>query len=243
MDPLTAAAAAGMRARMESLDMLANNLANSSSAGFKADREFYSLYRAEEAGNALDGDIQGQPLIERHWTDHRQGSIQVTGKPLDLALDGKGFFAVNGPSGVMYTRSGAFQLSRDGIVVSQEGHALRRTDGSVIRARATDTIDFAADGTISLNGQAAGKLQLVDFHDAALTKAGGNYFVSRDSGGAPAHATALVRQRSLEASNVNSAESAIRLVGVMRQFEMLQKAVTINAEMNRKTVEEVAKAG
>jgi flagellar hook-basal body protein len=82
---------------MESLDMLANNLANVSTTGFKIDREFYSLYAAPEAV-ARDGADNPQvlPTIDRSWTDLSQGSLQQTGKQLDLALDGRGFFTVSG---------------------------------------------------------------------------------------------------------------------------------------------------
>src|ERR1035441_9693053 len=95
MDPMTAIAASGLRARMESLDLLANNIANASTGGYKADREFYSLYVAPEtAGNDSPSTM---PLIERPWVDHAQGALRSTGNPLDVALSGKGFFSVNGP--------------------------------------------------------------------------------------------------------------------------------------------------
>src|SRR5205823_3110379 len=100
MDPLLISAASGMKSRMDSLDMLANNLANTGTTGFKADKEFYGLYQ-----NAL-------PMIERHWTDFSQGDLVPTANPLHLGLDGKGLFALNSPNGILYTRNGEFQISR-----------------------------------------------------------------------------------------------------------------------------------
>jgi len=94
MDALTAIAASGLRSRMESLDLLANNIANATTGGYKSDREFYSLYSAPEAES-----LSTMPVIERPWTDFSQGSLRRTGNPLDLALSGKGFFAVTGPAG------------------------------------------------------------------------------------------------------------------------------------------------
>src|SRR5437588_4595236 len=92
MDPMTAIAASGLRARMESLDLLANNIANASTGGYKADREFYSLYAAPEA---LDADsVSTMPVIERPWIDLSQGVIHSTGNSLDVALSGKGFLSV-----------------------------------------------------------------------------------------------------------------------------------------------------
>src|SRR5690242_11527836 len=107
MDPLTATAASGLRARMESLELLANNVANASTGGYKADREFYSLYVAPEA----EADpISTMPVIEKPWIDLSQGVVRGTGNQLDVALDGKGFFAVDGPRGPLYTRNGSFHL-------------------------------------------------------------------------------------------------------------------------------------
>src|SRR5215467_13251857 len=107
MDPMTAMAASGLRARMESLDLLANNVANTSTGGYKADREFYSLYIAPEAMDSAD--TATMPVIERPWVDLAQGHIHPTGNPLDLALSGKGFFSVDGPTGTLYTRNGNFR--------------------------------------------------------------------------------------------------------------------------------------
>src|ERR1044072_8466847 len=97
MDPFTAIAASGLRARMESLELLANNIANASTGGYKADRELYSLYAAPEA--AAQDEVSVMPVIDTHWTDYSQGELRVTENPLDLALTGRGFFAVNGPTG------------------------------------------------------------------------------------------------------------------------------------------------
>src|SRR5258708_12774658 len=113
MDPLLTSAASGMRARMESLDMLANNIANTGTAGFKADREFYGLYE------------QQLPVMEKQWTDYSQGSLNITGNPMNLALSGKGFFALNGPGGTIYTRNGDFLVSKAGLLQSRDGYTLR----------------------------------------------------------------------------------------------------------------------
>src|ERR1035438_5260587 len=103
MDPLMAIAASGLRARMESLDLMANNAANSSTSGFKADREFYSLYVSPEAQDA--GSTTTMPLIENRWTDLAQGTLRTTGNSLDLAISGTGFFTVEGPTGVGLART------------------------------------------------------------------------------------------------------------------------------------------
>jgi flagellar basal body rod protein FlgG len=241
MDPMTAIAASGLRARMESLDLLANNIANASTGGYKADREFYSLYVAPEAsGNDAASTM---PLIERPWVDHAQGVLHNTGNPLDVALTGKGFFAVNGPSGPLYTRNGNFHLAADGKLTSPDGYPVRDAQGAALTLQSTRALDISSDGTITQDGVIAGKLEIVDFTSTAgLTKQGSNYFRINDPSVRPAAVSGTsVEQGHLEASNTGGAEGAVRLVSVMRQFEMLQKAVSLGAEMNRKAIDEVAK--
>jgi flagellar basal-body rod protein FlgF len=243
MDPITAIAASGLRARMESLDLLANNVANAGTGGYKADREFYSLYVAPEAAGAGDDPTATMPVIERPWIDQSQGPIHSTGNPLDLALSGRGFFAVNGPSGPLYTRNGNFRLAADGRLVTGEGYAVRGQQGAPLAVAGTLPVQVAPDGTITQDGNAIGKLEIVDFTgNGALAKQGANYFrVTDPARSESTPGTATVEQGQIEASNTGSAEAAVRLVSVMRQFEMLQKAVSLGAEMNRHAIEEVAK--
>jgi len=226
---------------MESLDLLANNIANASTGGYKADREFYSLYVAPEA--AVNDPSATMPLIERPWVDHAQGALHATGNPLDVALNGKGFFAVNGPSGPLYTRNGNFRLAADGKLISADGYAVRDSQGAPIALQSARGLEITSDGTITQDGVAAGKLEIVDFTSTAgLSKQGSNYFRIADPSLRPAPAAGTgVAQGHLEGSNAGSAEGAVRLVNVMRQFEMLQKAVSLGAEMNKKAIEEVAK--
>jgi len=225
---------------MESLDLLANNVANASTGGYKADREFYSLYTGSDA----EGD-QTMPLIEKPWVDHSQGLIHQTGNPLDLALAGRGFFAVAGPSGPLYTRNGSFQLAPDGRLVTSDGYAVRGGAGAPLVLHHGRSVDISNDGTIREDGAVIGKLELVDFTNPdAVVKHGNNYFRAATPGALPAAPPGTaVQQGKLEASNTGSAEAAVRLVSVMRQFEMLQKAATLGAEMNRAAIEQVARVG
>jgi flagellar basal-body rod protein FlgF len=231
---------------MESLEMLANNLANTNTGGYKADREFYSLYVAPEAVDPMSGAIPDTlPVIERHWTDFTQGILRFTGNSLDLALTGRGFFAAQGPTSALYTRNGNFRLSPQGVLTTAEGYPLRTTTGENIRSQTGDPLEFSSDGTVSQSGAQLGKLELVDFTRLdGLVKQGQSYFRNTDPVLAPpAPATAQLEQGKLEGSNVGSAEGAVRLVGVMRQFEMLQRAITLGGEMNRRAIEEVARVG
>ena len=246
MDALTIAAASGLRSRMQSLDLLANNLANSATNGYKSDREFYGLYASADS---LDADGTGPsstlPVIERQWTDFSQGVIQPTGNPLDASLSGKGFFAVNGTSGPLYTRNGTFRILPSGELATNEGYTLRNKKGGTIRVVPQKAITISSDGTVQQEGQSAGQMEVVQFPStAALRKVGSTCFENTDPKNRPtAAADAEVQQGKIETSNVPVAEGAMRLVGVMRQFEMLQKAIGISSDMDTKSIQEVARVG
>ena len=244
MDPLTSAAASGMRSRIESLDMLANNIANASAPGFKADREFYNLYMSPEAADSPDGTTPATlPVIERQWTDFAQGVLTPTSNSLDLALNGKGFFVANSSSGHIFTRNGSFRLSSQGELETSDGHAVLDTNGKPIVVDDSRPIDIGPDGMVSQDGQQVAQVNVVDFKDpSALVKRGSNYFAVDLASISPdtAPQTEII-QGQLEAANSQPAESAVRLVNIMRQFESLQKAMTIGNDMNRRAVDEVAK--
>lgn len=233
MDPMMISAASGMKARMESLDLLANNVANSGTAGFKADHEFYGLFQQEF------------PVIEKRWTNFAQGTIQPTGNPLDLALDGQGFFALNSPAGVVYTRNGSFQVSRANQLATVDGYTLRntRTNGQPIMVDPERPIQIDPEGIVRQNGQELGQIELAGFTNQAeaLAKLGSSYF-ARSADATNAAPDAVIRQGAAEQSNVPVADASIRLIGVMRQFEMLQRAMSVGAEMNKRAIDEVARA-
>jgi flagellar basal body rod protein FlgG len=234
MDPTLLMAAAGLRARTESLAVLGNNIANAATAGYKADREFYNLFRGFEAE---------MPVVEAAAIDLTQGTLTPTAAPLDLALSGEGFFAVEGPEGVLYTRQGSFRRSAAGRLETAEGFAVRGENGAPIQLPAGE-VRIGEDGAVTVADQGLGRLQVVEFASAAsLVKAGHAYFRSPGANPPPAART-LVRQGHLEASNVNPALAAVRLVEVSRQFEMLTRAVALVAnEMNRRAVEEIPRPG
>jgi flagellar basal-body rod protein FlgF len=243
MDQSAVTAASGLHARMEALDILANNLANSTTSGFKLDREFYSLFSASD-DPAVEGTPSATrlPVIQKQWTDFSQGSLQQTGNALDLSLSGKGFFVTNGPSGPLYTRNGSFQLSQSGVLTTAEGYTVGATGGGTIQTASQNPITVASDGTVEQDHQTIGQLDLVDFADrSVLTKTGNNYF-KNSSKTQPIPATDVtVGQGKIEGSNVAPAELAVRLVGVMRQFEMLQKAITLTSDMNKKALDDVGR--
>src|SRR4051812_31908191 len=179
MDQLTATAAGGMRSRIEALDLLANNISNSGTAGYKSDREFYNLY------NSADSDSQTVlPNVERNWTDFSQGMVKDTGNPLDVALSGRGFLAADSPNGTLYTRNGSLRLSTTGVLETGDGYAVRaNTPSGHIQARLNaGVLDIQKDGSVIQDGQTLGALALADWaKPEALQKQGGTYFRLADA--------------------------------------------------------------
>lgn len=244
MDPLTISAASGMRARLESLDLLSNNMANASTTGFKADRDAFLPWSSDEAQTGYPDPVDS-PDLTRHYTDHGQGPLKRTGEAFDFAIFGRGMFQVETPQGTRYTRNGAFQVGRDGKLHTADGYVVkvRPPDGREFRLNPALPIEAGEDGSIRQQGILAGTIEVFDFDSMdAINKEGSSYFRVDASTLVPKAASGFeVKQGYLEAANFGTAESAVRLVSVLRQFEALQKAATIGGEMNRKTIEEVAK--
>ena len=218
---------------MESLEMLANNVANSTTVAFKADREFYGAYVTE----AMES-----PVIDKQWTDFSQGTLVTTGNPLDLAINGPGFFAVDSPTGPLYTRNGNFHIGPAGQIQTQDGSTLRvRTpDGRPLKLDPAKPVEIGVGGIIRQEGQTLGSIETFGIENAnAISKRGNTYFQWLDAA-PPKLSTAEIRQGAIENSNVPVAESAVRLVSVMRQFEMLQRAMSLGGDMNRR-IDEIAK--
>ncbi|HYM10968.1 MAG TPA: flagellar basal-body rod protein FlgF [Bryobacterales bacterium] len=244
MDQSLLTAAAGMQARLETLDLISNNIANVATAGYKADHEFYDLFLGAEAEADTLGDVTWMPVVEGSAVDFRQAALTSTGGPLDVALDGPGFFAVQGPQGQpLYTRNGSFQRTSDGQLVTADGLPVQGVGGPLTLP--PGIIQIAEDGTVSVGEQNVGRLQVVEFPDPRqLVKVGHNYFrpAAETPPGAPAGAP--VRQGRLESANVNPAEAAVRLVEVTRQFEMLARAANLVAnEVNKQAIQQIPGAG
>ncbi|MBI2689770.1 MAG: flagellar hook basal-body protein [Acidobacteria bacterium] len=231
---------------MESLEILANNIANSGTSGFKADRERYSTYWAAESTSALDSGRGGagvSPVVERSWIDFTQGALSRTGSATHLAITGPGFFSVQRGAEMLYSRNGELQIGPRGNLVNGEGLDVLNVDSKPINIDASQALEIRADGTIWQGGVQTNQLRLTEFSDPqSLQKTGHTYF--RWPG--PANqirtaSTARVVQGALESANTGPAEAAVRMVNVLRQFESLQKAMQLGNEMNRRLVEEVAK--
>jgi flagellar basal-body rod protein FlgF len=235
MDSGLYAAYTGLLARTQALDTAANNLANAGTVGFRAQRDYFrgvlagigDETPASQVGNAVnDFGILGGNMI-----DQGQGAVTATGNPLDMALNGKGFFAIQTNTGVQYTRDGGFTRSDTGVLQTAQGEPVLDNNGQPITIP-TGTVSVAADGNISVttvDGSAiAGKVGVFEFPaQTQLIALGTNRFSAPD-GTQPASATdSTIQQGSLEGSNIDAVHGTMQLILVQRQAEMMQKALSV----------------
>jgi flagellar basal-body rod protein FlgF len=227
-------------AAYRSMDVIANNIANVSTPGFKREsakfEEYVSRVRPAEGRSGA----QAVSFVKDAGTtrDISQGNIQSTGAPLDMALNGKGFFTVATPQGERYTRDGHFSLDQDGRIVTSDGYAVQGEGGAITVTPTDGEIHVAADGTISsvVNGtlNQLGKLRLTDFADPrGLTKEGGNLYAAGQPG---IPATATLVQGSLESSNVQPVLEISKMIEVMRAYEATATLSKSQADLNRDAI-------
>ncbi|HET8548786.1 MAG TPA: flagellar basal body rod C-terminal domain-containing protein, partial [Bryobacteraceae bacterium] len=160
------------------------------------------------------------------------------------AISGTGFFALDAGGATLLTRNGNFRLSPDGTLTAAGGHKLRAQGGAALRLEARRPFEIAADGTLTQDGIAIGRIEVVEPEAGTALEKLGNGLLRVNTPGAPMRpaANAELRQGHLETANFAAPEAAVRLVTVMRHFEMLQRAATLTGEMNRQATEHVARA-
>jgi flagellar basal-body rod protein FlgF len=151
---------------------------------------------------------------------------------------------VTGPAGPLYTRNGSFRMSATGQLQTQDGYPVLGSNGAPIQLNPNQPVDVDTRGAISQAGQTVGQLQIFSFKNLGdLSKQGQTYFRYGGADTDIKNASGEIQQGKVETSNVPNAEAAVRLVSVMRQFEMLQKAISIGVDMNKEAIEEVARSG
>jgi flagellar basal-body rod protein FlgF/flagellar basal-body rod protein FlgG len=230
---------------MQALDTIANNLANASTSGFRAEHNVFSSVLASKegsAGNALNQAINNYGIMSGTTLDQSQGALQKTGNDLDVGIEGKGYFVVQTANGPMYTRNGAFQISASGQLVTSQGDAVMGDKGVI--PMLPGQVSISADGTISSNGAVTGKLKVVEFPAGTqLTSAGTSYY-SAPVNTAVAATGSAVRQGLLEGSNVNPITSMVELVTAQRSAEMMQRALSMfNSEIDKTATQDLPKVG
>jgi flagellar basal-body rod protein FlgF/flagellar basal-body rod protein FlgG len=227
MDSGFYAAYSGLLARTEALDSAASNLANSSTTGFRAEREYFKgvIAGSDASESQMGSTINNYGVLGGNRLDFGQGALSSTGNTLDVGIQGRGFFSVLTSSGVLYTRDGSFQRGNDGTLETQTGDAVLNPLGKTILLPVGE-ITVGRDGAISVDGGITGQIGLFDFRPQDLAPEGTNRY--RNLGSAPRLAIgSSIRQRFLESSNQDVIQGSLQLLLVQRQAEMMQKALTI----------------
>lgn len=222
----------GMRSRQRTLDVQANNIANASTTGFKAERMLYNAYEAQakNSGDAQTGDKQllVAGVLASDTTDFSTGSIRDTGRSLDVALDGDAFLQIQTPNGPRYTRVGSLTLDANGQLVTHNNALVVGSRGAITIPN-NGEISIGQDGSISVGTQTVDRLKLVRFNNpvAALKKEGDALFVATGTEKPLDGSNTRVVQGALETSNVNSISEMVAMINNNREFDSLQRSVTL----------------
>ena len=243
----------GLSAQDMNLTTISNNLANVSTTGFKRDRaEFQDLlYQIRRQPGAQSSQDSQLPTGLQLGTGVRivgtskmftEGSLQTTEQPLDMAVNGRGFFQILQPDGTVgYTRDGSFHLDSDGQIVTSQGFPL---EPAIVLPAEVQTFTVGEDGTVSVTtagnpaAQVIGNIQTADFvNPAGLQAIGNNLFLETGSSGAPQVGTpgltglGTVLQNTLENSNVSVVEELVNMITTQRAYEMNSKVISTSDQM------------
>ncbi len=235
MDSGIYAAYTGLLARTQALDIAANNLANAGTAGFRAQRDYFSgvlagsVDKNPETASQVGQSVNGFGVLGGNRLDLGQGEIRATGNPLDLALEGQGFFAIKTTNGIRYTRDGAFSRSASGVLQTAQGEPVLDPNQKPITVP-TGTIYVSPDGSISVSTSdgsvIVGRVGAFDFTEkSVLTAEGANRFSATGAKTVPASAS--IEQGAVEGANEDAVHGTMQLVLVQRQAEMMQKALSV----------------
>jgi flagellar basal-body rod protein FlgF/flagellar basal-body rod protein FlgG len=243
MDSGFYAACAALMARSQALDLVANNMANTSTPGFRGQHNIFRSFLATASGHqgsGLNRAVNDFGISGGSQMDVTEGNLEHTGNDLDFGVQGPGFFQVQTANGPVYTRNGNFQVSTQGQLMTSQGDPVMGDQG-VIRILG-GPVTVSADGTISVKGAVAGKIKLVEFPPGtAMESVGKTYYSAPKNTGTPAKQSTMV-QGSLESSNVNPVAGAVELVAVQRYAEMMQRALSMfHTEFNRIATEDLPK--
>jgi len=243
MDSGYYAAFTGLVARLDALDVIANNLANVGTTGFRGQREFYSAVTANLTNQnliPLNRAINNFGVLGGANLDFSQGSLNSTGNNLDLAIDGPAFFAVQTQRGVRYTRNGSFHVNPLGQIVTQDQSPVLGPDGPI--SLPPGEVKIAQDGTIMVAGAIAGQLRLAAFaNDTQLVPEGNSYFTA-PTGSELVSTNSIVRQGMLESANLNPIEATVTMMALQRHAELLERTLSVfQNDLDKTAIEDMAR--
>ena len=247
MDSGYYAAFAGLVARTQALDTAASNLANATTAGYRAEREYFRSVLLDPlgtdmqtGGSQLGSTVNNYGVLGGDHLDLGQGVLTPTGNALDLALEGQGFFAVQTPNGVRYTRDGSFHRTRDGQLVTAAGEPVLSNQNLPIPLPPGE-ISVGSDGAVSVGGGTVASVGVFTFPPGTqLIPEGKNRYLPPPRVQVLPATAALVHQGALEAANQDVIQGSLDLIMMQRQAETMQRALTIfHTEFNKIATEDL----
>jgi flagellar basal-body rod protein FlgF len=248
MDSGYYAACTGLAAQTQALELIANNLANLATTGYRAQQAtFRSLLTGPGSVslNPLNAAINNFGLLSGSRTDLTPANLTATGNPLDLGLSGGGFFAVQTGQKVLYTRNGSFHVAPNGQLTTADGSAVLAEQANLLNPPVPVSVPAGAvtispDGTVSVDGAIVAKLRLAEFPPSTSLAAEGNSLYSAPANSEVSAASTTVHEAMLENSNVNPTLSVVQLIMAQRNTEMLQRALTLfDNQLNLAAVQDI----
>ncbi|MBV8049757.1 MAG: flagellar basal-body rod protein FlgF [Acidobacteriaceae bacterium] len=221
------AACAGLEAQSRALDLVANNLANLNTSGFRAQQSLFRSFLADPSAaveDPLNRAINNYSVLGGSRIDLSSGNLQRTGNSLDLAIEGSGFFAVQTHAGVVYTRDGNFQISAAGRLVTRAGDLVLGEQGPI--SIPSGVISISPDGTLSADGAVVDKMRVLQFATGSEPISIGESYYSIPKDQVRPATDSYVRQGTLESSNVNAMTAMVELITIQRKAEMLERAMS-----------------
>jgi len=242
---------AGLRSRAQALEVLTNNVANINTTGFKGQKPYFQVRELGADGefSQLAEAITGPVVDVRSGTDFSIGQLKETGNPLDLALTGEGFFVVETPQGLRYTRNGSFRLNQarelitgEGFHVIAEGNPKQNNQPRKI-VLPEGIVDVGQGGHVNVDGVMTAKLKLVAFKDLSqLNRLGGSLFEATAQAVEFPPANSQVAAGFLEQANINAVKNLSEVVSYMRSFEMLTRAIrSLTNNVDQKVINDVGR--
>ena len=224
------------------LDIAANNVANQTTAGFKAEETRFSEYVSVIAGGESEDRTVSLVYDLDSYTDFSPGGLQATHAALDFAIDGEGFFAIQTDAGVRYTRDGHFELSVFGELVDRNGSLVLDEAGApILIDPELGPLLLSPDGELQQDGAPIARLGVFAFEDPrALARTGFNQFAANE---APANAVnAQIRQGFVETSNVAPVKAMTEMIDIMRAYESAAQVLETSSELARNAVQTLTEA-
>jgi flagellar basal-body rod protein FlgF len=225
------------------MDIVANNIANADTAGFKVESLMEKTEPMAPAATLMGPKPVKFVVDDGVLRDFSQGALRQTGAPFDLAIEGQGFFRVTTPAGERYTRDGRFRTSDTGVLVTEQGATvLDEGGGEITIDPEKGPVSISVDGVVSQGAERIGKVGVVTFANLSILEKSGDNLYRNTSNLTPTPAAeAKVRQGMLEGSNVNSILEITRMIEVSRAYEQMAKMMDSNADLSRRSVERMGR--